>query len=228
MRPDPAQGVYDTLLVRHGRPVDADAHLQRLSASVRVVYGVPVDTAALRARVVAAAAPMTTARLRTSYDPGDGSWQVRATAVEEPGLDPRTLVLRRTPGGLGAHKWCDRALVTGPEHGADDVLLVDEAGLVLECGSANVFAVLPDGTVVTPPLDGRILPGTVRARVLAELRRASVPVSERPVDLEELTGATEVFTTSSIRGVQPVAACVDVARWPCGPVTERLRAAANA
>ncbi|HEX3929829.1 MAG TPA: aminotransferase class IV [Nocardioides sp.] len=220
MRPDPAYGVFDTLLVRDGRAVDLDAHVRRLAASVSEVYDASVDVEDLSRRIAAGAAGLGTARLRTSYSPEGRAWQAEATAISVPGLSPRTLVARELPGGLGDHKWSDRRAVRDPE-GADDVLVVDD-GWALECGSATVFAVL-GGRVVTPALDGRILPGTVRARVLARLRSEGVPVDERPVAVEELTTAAEVFTTSSIRGVQPVVACHDLASWPVGPLVRRLR-----
>jgi para-aminobenzoate synthetase/4-amino-4-deoxychorismate lyase len=97
------------------------------------------------------------------------------------------------PGGLGAHKWVDRELVSGVEP-----LIVDLSGEVLESGSGNVFIAEGD-TLVTPPADGRILPGVTRAELL---RRADVSVE--PFGLERLRAADEVFVTSAIRGRQPV------------------------
>jgi para-aminobenzoate synthetase / 4-amino-4-deoxychorismate lyase len=79
--------------------------------------------------------------------------------------------------------------------------------------------VVLDDLVVTPPLDDRILPGTVRARVLELLRTHRVPVAERPVSVGELVGAVEVFTTSSIREVQPVAGCEGIGTWGVGSLT---------
>ena len=38
-RPDPRAGVFETILVVEDRPVDLDAHLRRLGASVRALYG---------------------------------------------------------------------------------------------------------------------------------------------------------------------------------------------
>jgi para-aminobenzoate synthetase/4-amino-4-deoxychorismate lyase len=64
--PDPALGVFDTLLVRDGVPVDLEAHLDRLADSVRELYGVPVDVAAMAERVVAGAGGLGRARVRTS------------------------------------------------------------------------------------------------------------------------------------------------------------------
>jgi para-aminobenzoate synthetase/4-amino-4-deoxychorismate lyase len=163
---------------------------------------------------------MATARVRTSYDPGAGEWMIETIVIERPGPAPRTLALRRLAGGLGEHKWTDRRLVVDVE-AADDVLLVDDADLLLECGRANVFVVLDD-LVVTPPLDGRILPGTVRGRVLELLREQRIPVAERPVTLMELGSAVEVFTTSSIGGVQPVVGCAGLATWGVGSLTSWL------
>ncbi|HET7071713.1 MAG TPA: aminotransferase class IV [Nocardioides sp.] len=224
-RPDADLGVFDTLLVRGGRAVGLGAHVERLARSVRELYGVPVEAGDLASRIAAeavGAVGLATARVRTSYQPTTRGWQVAATRIEEPDLDPWALAVRRVPGGLGRHKWTDRRLVSDPGE-ADDVLLLDEHGRVLECGTANVFVVL-GGVVVTPPRDGRILPGTVRERVLARLRENHEPVEERDVNLAELTQATELFTTSSIRGVQPVARCADVGSWPIGPTTTWLRA----
>jgi para-aminobenzoate synthetase/4-amino-4-deoxychorismate lyase len=216
-RPDPGRGVFDTLLVRRGAPVDLARHVERLAASVLELYGVPVDAAGLAARIVAGSGGFETARVRTTYLPGGADLQVEVTAIPEPGPAPRTLAVRRVVGGWGAHKWVDRGLLA-PVAGADDVLLVDQDGDVLEAGSANVFAVV-DGVVVTPPLDGRILPGTVRARVL-DLYASAV---ERRVRLEELARATELLTTSSIRGAQPVVAVLGVGHWAPGAVSADLR-----
>ena len=46
-RPDARAGVFDTLLVQGGVPVALEAHLARLTTSVREVYGVGLDPAAL-------------------------------------------------------------------------------------------------------------------------------------------------------------------------------------
>jgi para-aminobenzoate synthetase/4-amino-4-deoxychorismate lyase len=219
--PDPALGVFDTLLVRDGEPVALATHVDRLVDSVRELYAVSVDREALAARIRSDCATMKTARVRTAYDPTAGEWEIEAQAIEEPDIEPRTLTLRRVTHGLGRHKWVDRRLVSDATR-APEVLLVDDADLLLECGTATVFLVLDD-QVVTPPLDGRILPGTVRSRVLERLRSDRIPVVERSVSVTELAGAVEVFTTSSIRGVQPVVGCEGVGSWGIGSLTMWLR-----
>jgi para-aminobenzoate synthetase / 4-amino-4-deoxychorismate lyase len=219
--PDASYGVFDTLLVRAGRALDLERHVGRLTSSVAELYAVPVDAPGLAARIAAGAFGMELGRVRTSYHPIRDEWEIESTPIEEPEPGSRTLTPLRLPGGLGRHKWRDRRLVEGPRD-ADDVLLVDDADDVLECGTANVFLVL-DGEVVTPPLDGRILPGTVRARVLEMLAGEGRAAAERPVTLSALRAADEVFTTSSIRGVRPVVGCLGVGAWAAGPTADRLR-----
>jgi para-aminobenzoate synthetase/4-amino-4-deoxychorismate lyase len=55
--------------------------------------------------------------------------------------------------------------------------------------------------------------------VLELLRASRIPVVERAVRVAELPSAMEVFTTSSIRGVQPVVGCAGVRSWGVGPLT---------
>jgi para-aminobenzoate synthetase/4-amino-4-deoxychorismate lyase len=65
---------------------------------------------------------------------------------------------------------------------------------VLEASRANVVVRLADGTLVTPPDDGRILPGVTRARTGARPRRLT---------LADLRAAPELYVTSALRDLQP-------------------------
>jgi len=224
-RPDPAIGVFETLLVRGGVPVDTRAHLARLARSVTALYGeeLPDD---LHARVVAAAAAAPLQRLRVVAEPAPGGAAPDAVRVEidaeplaaEPAPDAVTLAPAVLPGGLGAHKWRDRDLLDELAVRLDAVpLLLDLDGDVLEAAYANLFIV--EGThLITPPLDGRQLPGTVRARVLA-----LHPALEERISLDRVAAADELLLASSIRGIHP-------ARLSDGPeprfhLGARLRAA---
>jgi len=216
-RPDPTLGVFETLLVRGGAPVDARAHLARLERSVSALYDqeLPAD---LTARVVASAAAQPLARLRVVAAP-DARVEIEAEPLAaEPGADAVTLAPAVLPGGLGAHKWRDRRLLDELAQRLDAVpLLLDLDGDVLEAAYANLFIV--EGThLITPPLDGRQLPGTVRARVLA-----LHPAREERLSLERVAAADELLLASSVRGIHP-------ARLSDGPephfqLGARLRAA---
>ena len=218
--PAAAAGVFDTLLVQDGRPVAPAAHLARLSASVLEVYDVPLDEADLTARVSEAAAGRALARVRVAFAPGAGV-SVATTDLAERPRGPWHLVVRRVPGGWGRHKWQDRSLLEPPDpRRVDDVdlLLVDEHDHLLETVRGNVF-VVREGAVVTPPLDGRILPGVTRATMLHLLAGLEVRRRERPLTLTDLAAADEVFVTNAIGGVRAVASCASVGDWPTGPVT---------
>ena len=73
---------------------------------------------------------------------------------------------------------------------------------MLEAGRASIFVVRGEG-LATPPLDGRILPGTARASLLDLAAELGVPVAEQPLTLADLSAAEEVFLTSSLRGIRP-------------------------
>ncbi|REK72819.1 aminodeoxychorismate synthase component I [Aeromicrobium endophyticum] len=220
---DERLGVYDTLLVVDGRVVDLDAHLARLDASVRAVYGHPLRGGLDQAVVRRVAGLRGRHRLRIDAVPADGDVTVSMAVrpVDDAG-DTWTLAPRAMPRGLGQHKWADRRAVAHegpPDH---DLLLVADDGAVLETARASVF-VVHDDAVLTPPTDGRILPGTARERVVELLREAAVPVFQRRVTLDDVAAATEVFATNAVRGVVPVRSVEGVGSWPVGRTTTWLR-----
>jgi para-aminobenzoate synthetase / 4-amino-4-deoxychorismate lyase len=207
-RPDPALGVFSTVLVREGAAVDAGVHIARLERSTDELYGqaLPDD---LEARIGAAAAAAPLQRLRVSVAPARGSLAVvelEATRLDgEPEGEPALLAPAYLPGGLGPHKWRDRRLVDRLERslGAQP-LIVDLDDEVLEAATANVW-IVEGTTLTTPPLDGRLLAGTVRERVLAVAPATGVEPRQEPISLERLRTADEVLLSSAIRGVRPAA-----------------------
>jgi para-aminobenzoate synthetase/4-amino-4-deoxychorismate lyase len=202
-RPDPAAGVFETVLVRDGEPVELERHLARLAASVRELYNeaLPED---LPERALAEAASDTDCRLRLLATPSVG------VAVEITPLPdrqgPLTLAPVTVPGGLGAHKWRDRRLLDAlaASVAPGTALLVDLDGVVLEAAWASVLIVDTEGTLVTPPLDGRILPGVTRARALVRARQAGIAITERPIALADLEQASEVMLAGALSGVVAV------------------------
>ena len=122
--------------------------------------------------------------------------------------------VRAFPGGTGAAKCAGNyagSLVAAREaqaKGFHNVLWLDgmERRYVEEAGLMNVVFVI-EGTVVTPPLSGTILPGITRDSVLTLLREMGVPVAERRITIDEvfeahaagrLHGAAGVGTAATI------------------------------
>ncbi|MDA0328615.1 MAG: D-amino acid aminotransferase [Gemmatimonadetes bacterium] len=106
--------------------------------------------------------------------------------------------------------------------GADDAILVRD-GVAIEGAHQNFWGVF-GGTAVTHPKTGHILPGITRGVVLEEAHAAGVPVEERPIQVEELIDAEELFFTGTTGEVRPVVE-VDgraVGDGRVGPVTRRL------
>ena len=201
-RPDPAMGVFDTMLVEHGRPVSLELHLRRLADSLNEVYGAtlpPTLAAGVHMAAAEATGPDGRARLRIDVD-ADGGVRITLRPTGPPPLEASVLELYALPGGLGAHKWRDRRLLDALSalRAGTVPLLVDTDGVVLEAATANVWIAEGDD-LITPPADGRILPGTVRAELLANEPSAR----EEPIELERLASAESVFLTSSITVRRP-------------------------
>lgn len=103
--------------------------------------------------------------------------------------------------------------------GADEAARLGPMGEVVEGATANIFAVSA-GTVITPPVAG-ILPGVTRARVLAVCAVENIRTAERPISVDELRAADELFVTSAVRGVVPVTR-LDGEQRVAGPLTRRI------
>jgi len=255
LTPHPSAGVFSSLLVTGGETRGLAAHLSRLESSVRALYGKDLP-ASLHTQLASSLAARPSGRLRITVRPVGGPLQAKVEVVPlapptpptplapaceitatgggaaTPSFlsDPVTLRPVTLPGGIGAYKYRDRRLLaelTARERlsPAQQLLLTDETGELLETDRANVFAVI-DGVLLTPPADGRLLPGTTRAAVLRAARSRGIRVGQKPLTLDELAEATEVFVTNAVAGVIPVTAIEDSRlAWPSGPVTAALAAA---
>lgn len=226
-QPDPAWGVFETLLVADGRPIELETHLARLEASVRELFGQPPPAGASEL-VLQRASGIELGRLRLTLTPATG--RELGAEVVTADVDPqlvfpawdRAVALREfvVEGGLGAHKWADRRILASAEAEAPSAvpLVLDDREHVLEASRANVFVVY-DGALVTPPTDGRILPGVARQRATEVARAAGIDLREAEIPLQDLLRADEVFLTGSVRGVEPVGSIVGAGTWEPGPVT---------
>lgn len=87
--------------------------------------------------------------------------------------------------------------------GFDEVILLNEHGLVSECTSANIF-VAEGSQIWTTPLSSGCLPGITRQILLTEVSVPGVELGEKDLELKDLEAADEVFITSTTRGLLPV------------------------
>ena len=101
----------------------------------------------------------------------------------------------------GFHVLARRAAIAA---GADDALLLDAAGRVLETTTGNVFCVRA-GRLCTPAASGGFLEGVGRAAILEQLAHASRAVEECDLGVEDLAAASAIFTTNAVHGPRPAA-----------------------
>jgi branched-chain amino acid aminotransferase len=125
---------------------------------------------------------------------------------------------RSAPGGTGAAKCGGNyagsliAQAEAMEHGCEQVIFLDAAKrrFVDEMGGMNVFFVYGDGTLVTPPLTGTILPGITRDSIIALARDAGHTVLEQPLSFTQWRAdarsgrLTEVFACGTAAVITPV------------------------
>ncbi|MEQ1726525.1 MAG: branched-chain amino acid aminotransferase [Sphingopyxis sp.] len=126
---------------------------------------------------------------------------------------------RAAPGGTGAAK-CGgnyaaslRAQAAATAQGFDQVVFLDaaERRYVEELGGMNLFFVFDDGSLLTPPLDGTILPGITRDSLITMLRAQGLHVREQRYAIDQWRAdaasghLVECFACGTAAVVTPVA-----------------------
>ncbi len=114
----------------------------------------------------------------------------------------------KVPGNYAASL---KPTLEAQEKGYTQVLWLDarEHRFVEEVGSMNIFFVIDD-VLVTPPLNGTILPGITRSCVLELALLKGLRVDERPVSIDELIGLhgsgslSEIFGSGTAAVISPV------------------------
>lgn len=107
--------------------------------------------------------------------------------------------VRAAPGGTGAAKTGGNyaaSLVPQAEaiaNNCDQVVFLDavEKKWVEELGGMNLFFIRSDGSVITPPLTGTILPGITRDSLIAMLREEGLEVREEPYSIQQWQAEAE-------------------------------------
>jgi para-aminobenzoate synthetase/4-amino-4-deoxychorismate lyase len=189
--------VLETILVRGGRPQLLDRHLARLAESMAALYAT-APQAGLRRELIEAAGRDGSAALRVRAHP-DGRTEVSRGPLP---CRPTPVLLRpyTLPGGLGRHKWADRRLLAALAVGGSTPLLVDSDGSVLEAAWGNVW-IAEGESLLTPPADGRLLPGVRRDSILRGAQKSRLRGAEACISLERLAEADRVFVSSALAGL---------------------------
>ena len=86
------------------------------------------------------------------------------------------------------------ALREAKEHGAQDVLLLNNQGNLTCASTANVF-IVSGGRIYTPPLEAGVIDGIARGIFMK-----AYAVSEKQISFDEILQADEIILTNSLRG----------------------------
>lgn len=193
--------LIETLAWRPGAgPVDAGAHLHRMAESARAL-GIAFDRGAALAllQTVSAQGPQ---RCRLTLG-RDGAFEL-SHADLAPDAAIWTLVVSperiRSDDPWLAHKTTNRQLYDRARaalpRGVDELIFLNQRDEVCEGTITNLFLRFADGRQVTPPLSSGLLPGVLRARLLA-----SGAWREQVLGLPDLARADAIWVGNALRGL---------------------------
>jgi para-aminobenzoate synthetase/4-amino-4-deoxychorismate lyase len=180
-----------------------DRHLERLAASARY-FNLPGDRAQAASMLadIASTFPADTMRVRLTLDaagpavtavPLPPNPPVFRFAIAPERLDSQSLWLR--------HKTTNRAFYDAPRQrahaalGVDEVVFLNEKNELTEGSITNLF-IARNGILLTPPLSSGLLPGTLRAELIATGR-----AEEQVLTLADLQSAEAIWLGNSVRGL---------------------------
>jgi para-aminobenzoate synthetase/4-amino-4-deoxychorismate lyase len=208
--------LFETIRASYGDgPRHLDQHLDRIAASC-AYFGFGFDREAAKALVVDAclALPPGLHRVRLSVDKA-GQASVESAPLPPNPAEPVRLLLADTPTESSdlflRHKTSlrsryDAAWRAAEAKGAFDALFFNEKGELTEGGRSNVFVRI-DGQWCTPPLSCGLLPGVLRAVILAA---PAWKATERVITREMLGRAEDIIVCNALRG--PLRAVLDGGR----------------
>jgi branched-chain amino acid aminotransferase len=227
------EGVYETLRTYRRIPFLYDLHQERLRRSAALLaLPVPFTDDELLAQISATMAAhkgLNEAYIRVLLTRGVGELTYNPSACPTPSIviivkpfpEPpaRTFtdgikvalvgVRRNHPAALNpmikSNNLINNALAMQEalRAGADEALMCNQAGDVVECSQSNFF-IIKNRRVITPPLDAGLLPGVTRAFVLEMAREEGFDAVEETVSVTDVHTADEAFITGTTREITPV------------------------
>ena len=226
-------GLFETLLVRGGRPRFLDAHLARLALGCERLFIRFAVTPAFRAEIAAICAQAATpaadqsilkivitrgSAVRRGYaaDGGETARRILSLWPAAPLADslrtgvtllpvPERCADNAALAGIKHLSRLENVLALGRAQRADafDALMTGADGNLV-CGAmSNVFLVHA-GRVLTPPVDRAGVAGVLRGIVLRECAALGIDAAIQALSLADLQSADEVFITNARIGVVPV------------------------
>ena len=113
--------------------------------------------------------------------------------------------------------------------GADEALMLNDAGNVAECTADNIF-VIKKGRIFTPPISAGALRGITRSVAIESRRELGMKVTETDITRHDVFIADECFLTGTAAEVIPVikADGRPIGTGKPGPITHQDRSRVSA
>jgi len=243
-------GLFETMRLLHGRPFRWDQHLERLERGAQFLkLRLPLTANQFQdyARQLIEQNRITDALLRLTISRGVGlrgyspqgannpSWVMSlhpAPPAHSPAPEPWKLVTSnfKLPAGeaVAQFKTCNKlsqilARTEADEAGAQEALLLNTDGHVVEATSSNLFWV--DGECIcTPPVASGVLAGITRLVVFELTNQLGLKTAESRVTPEQLRQMAGVFLSLSSIGIAE-ASSLDSKPLHRSPLVPKLRTA---
>jgi branched-subunit amino acid aminotransferase/4-amino-4-deoxychorismate lyase len=224
---------FTTMLAHRGVVFRLDRHLSRLLETVGALglrTGATAESLREATNALLSANGLAEARVRITLTPGPASGGEPTTLITaDPvpdyppewytkGISVVVTAFRQAAGPTFGHKtgcYFPRVLARreAAAKGAEEALWYTPDNRLAEACFCNVFLVR-GGKASTPPLDTPVLPGIVRGAVIELCGDLGVDCDDRtPLTVRDMLAAEEMFLTSSVAGIRPVAR---VERHPVG------------
>ena len=160
------------------------------------------------------------------YFTGDEDHAVRVTLSSVRRIDETTLPPHVK--ACGHYMNSVRAVQEAMRRGYDDAVMLNAKGDVAEGSGANLF-VVRDGTLITNDALASIVLGITRDSVLTIARDVGLPVTVRPITLDDLASANELFFCGTAVEVTPIKELDGrvIGDGKPGPITRRIQRAFN-
>lgn len=221
-------GCFTTAHIIDGKVTQLDAHVARLKQGCERLQISVVDWSAMRQEMILAAVDHSDAVLKVIISRGRGGRGYSALGCGQP---TRIVIISDYPSHyhhlketgvrlqLSSVRLGRNPLLAGIKHlnrleqvlirteleqtGADEALVLDTEGMLVECCAANLFWRIGDH-VFTPCLTDSGVNGIQRQQVMSLLRTEGITLSEVRKPPEVLIEADEVLITNALMPVLPV------------------------
>jgi len=113
-------------------------------------------------------------------------------------------------GGLSNYKTFGRSeqvllSLEMKDRALDDLVVLNEQGIVMECISSNIFFIDHDGNHYSPPLSSGCLDGILRKLIILNTRRLNTNIHEKSMFVKDMFNFKSAYCTNSIQGIVPIA-----------------------